>query len=55
MLIVPLEDRRSLADGKSHALDVQMLARTGRRFTVVLVGEDSLEANIRHLAALAQI
>jgi hypothetical protein len=34
-----------LTDGKSHALDVQMLARTGRRFTVVLVGEDSLEGS----------
>jgi len=41
-----------LTDGKSHALDVQMLARTGRRFTVVLVGEDSLEAKVGHLAAL---
>jgi hypothetical protein len=41
-----------LTDGKSHALDVQMLARTGRRFTIVLVGEDSLEANVGHLAAL---
>ena len=29
-----------------------MLARTGRRFTVVLVGEDSLEANVAHLASL---
>ena len=29
-----------------------MLARTGRRFTVVLVGEDSLEAKVGHLAAL---
>jgi hypothetical protein len=41
-----------LTDGKSHALDVQMLARTGRRFTVVLVGENSLEAKVGHLAAL---
>jgi hypothetical protein len=41
-----------LTDGKSHALDVQMLARTGRRFTVVLVGEDSLEAKVGYLAAL---
>jgi Vault protein inter-alpha-trypsin domain/von Willebrand factor type A domain len=41
-----------LTDGKSHTLDVQMLARTGRRFTIVLVGEDSLEANVGHLAAL---
>jgi hypothetical protein len=41
-----------ITDGKSHALDVQALARTGRRFSVVLVGEDSLEANVGHLAAL---
>jgi hypothetical protein len=41
-----------VTDGKSHALDVQALARTGRRFCVVLVGEDSLEANVGHLAAL---
>ena len=42
-----------VTDGKSHALDVQDLARTGRRFAVVLVGEDSLEANVGHLAALS--
>jgi hypothetical protein len=41
-----------VTDGKSHALDVQALARSGRRFSVVLVGEDSLEANVGHLAAL---
>jgi hypothetical protein len=41
-----------LTDGKSHALDVQSLARSGRRFSVVLIGEDSLEANVGHLAAL---
>ena len=41
-----------VTDGKSHALDVQTLARTGKRFTVVLVGADSLEANVGHLAAL---
>jgi hypothetical protein len=41
-----------VTDGKSHALDVQAFARTGRRFSVVLVGEDSLEANVGHLAAL---
>lgn len=41
-----------ITDGKSHALDVQGLARMGRRISVVLVGEDSLEANVGHLAAL---
>jgi hypothetical protein len=41
-----------LTDGKSFALDVQRLAQAGRRITVVLVGEDSLEANVGHLAAL---
>lgn len=41
-----------ITDGKSYALDVQALARSGRRICVVLVGEDSLEANVGHLAAL---
>jgi hypothetical protein len=41
-----------ITDGQSHALDVQALARHGRRISVVLVGEDSLEARIGHLAAL---
>lgn len=41
-----------ITDGKSHALDVQALARAGRRIAVLLVGEDSLEANVGHLAAL---
>jgi hypothetical protein len=41
-----------LTDGKSHALNVQSLARSGRRFSVVLIGEDSLEANVGYLAAL---
>ena len=42
-----------VTDGKSHALDVQELVRTGRRFTVVLVGKDSLDAQFGHLAALS--
>jgi hypothetical protein len=42
-----------ITDGKSYALDVHELARKGRRITVVLVGEDSLEANVGHLAALS--
>jgi Vault protein inter-alpha-trypsin domain len=41
-----------ITDGKSYALDVQMLAQRGRRISAVLVGEDSLEANVGHLAAL---
>jgi hypothetical protein len=41
-----------ITDGKSHALDVQTLAQMGRRITVALVGEDSLEANVGYLAAL---
>jgi hypothetical protein len=40
-----------ITDGLSHNLDVQRLANTGRRFTVVLVGADSLEANVGRLAA----
>jgi hypothetical protein len=42
-----------ITDGKSYALDVQALARTGKRFHVVLIGEDSLEANVGHLATLS--
>ena len=41
-----------ITDGKSHALDVHALAKAGRRISVLLVGEDSLEANVGHLAAL---
>jgi hypothetical protein len=41
-----------ITDGKSNALDVQALARSGRRVCVVLIGEDSLEANVGHLSAL---
>jgi len=41
-----------VSDGKSHALDVCKLAGSGVRFTVVLIGEDSLEANVSRLAAL---
>jgi hypothetical protein len=41
-----------VTDGKSHALDVQALARMGKRISVVLIGEDSLEANVGYLAAL---
>ncbi|HEV8025841.1 MAG TPA: VIT domain-containing protein [Stellaceae bacterium] len=42
-----------ITDGLSHALDVQTLVNSGHRFTVVLVGEDSLEANVGRLAALS--
>ena len=41
-----------ITDGLSYALDVQGLAKKGRRVFVVLVGEQSLEANMGHLAAL---
>ncbi len=45
-------DMLLITDGKSYALDVHILAMQGRRVFVVLVGEDSLEANVGHLAAL---
>lgn len=48
-----LADIILITDGKSHAIDVQALAGNGRRFHVVLIGEDSLEANVGHLAALS--
>jgi hypothetical protein len=41
-----------VTDGKSHDLDVHEIAQSGCRINVVLVGEDSLEANVGHLAAL---
>lgn len=41
-----------VTDGKSHALDVHALAKSAR-FTVVLIGEDSLDARVGHLAALS--
>jgi hypothetical protein len=41
-----------VTDGKSYAVDVQKLAAKGRRISLVLIGEDSLEANVGHLAAL---
>jgi hypothetical protein len=49
----PPPDVVLITDGKSHALDVHRLASTGTRFTVVLIGEDSLEANVGHLAQLS--
>ena len=41
-----------ITDGMSYALDVHRFAHQGRRVFVVLVGEDSLEANVGYLAAL---
>lgn len=41
-----------ITDGRSHALDVQALAGRGKRISVLLVGENSLEAQVGHLAAL---
>ena len=41
-----------ITDGMSYALDVHRQALAGRRIFVVLVGEDSLEAGVGHLAAL---
>jgi hypothetical protein len=49
----PTRDVLLLTDGKSHEIDVQKAARSGRRFNVLLIGEDSLEANVGHLAALS--
>jgi hypothetical protein len=48
----PATDVILITDGLSHALDVQALASSGRRFTVVLIGEDSFEPNVGRLAAL---
>ncbi len=44
-----------VTDGRSHTLDVQHLARQGRRISVVLVGEAALEAPLGHLAGHWQL
>ena len=49
---VEARDVLLVTDGKSYALDVQRQALAGRRIFVVLVGEDSLESGVGHLAAL---
>ena len=49
---VDARDVLLITDGMSYALDVQRHALAGRRVFVALVGEDSLEANVGHLAAL---
>lgn len=41
-----------ITDGKSYDLDVHKISGMGKRISVVLVGKDSLEANIGHLAVL---
>lgn len=41
-----------ITDGNSYSLDVHQLAASGRRISVILVGEDSLDAKVGHLAAL---
>ncbi len=41
-----------ITDGRSHTIDVHALAGRGKRISVLLVGEDSLEAQVGHLAAL---
>ncbi len=46
------DDILLITDGKSYELDVQRLKSKGRRIFVVLVGEDSLEAKVGHLAVL---
>ena len=41
-----------ITDGLSYELDVLDHAKSGRRVFVILVGEDSLDAKVGHLAAL---
>jgi hypothetical protein len=48
----PSRDVLLITDGQSWGLDVHAAARSGRRFSVVLIGETSLEAQVGHLAAL---
>ncbi len=49
---VPVDDVLLITDGMSYALDIEKHAQSGRRISIVLVGEDSLEARVGHLAAL---
>ena len=41
-----------VTDGKSYQLEPQLYSACGRRISVVLIGEDALEAMVGHLAAL---
>lgn len=41
-----------ITDGKSWRFDVQRFAMLGKRISVLLIGEDSLEAGVGHLAAM---
>ncbi len=41
-----------VTDGKSYQLDPQLYTACGRRISVVLIGDDALEAMVGHLAAL---
>ncbi len=41
-----------ITDGMSYALDVQGVARAGKRVSVLLVGKDSLEAKVGWLASV---
>lgn len=47
-----VRDLLLITDGKSHALDVHAFAAKAKRVSVVLLGSDSLEANVGYLAAL---
>jgi Vault protein inter-alpha-trypsin domain len=41
-----------ITDGQSHDIDVQALARRGRRVSVVLIGTGALDAYVGHLSGL---
>lgn len=41
-----------LTDGQSYNIDVQALARRGRRIHAVLIGEEAFEAKVGHLVSL---
>jgi hypothetical protein len=41
-----------VTDGKSYALDAHRVARAGRRVSVLLIGDDALEALVGQIAAL---
>jgi hypothetical protein len=48
----PPRDVLIVTDGKSWALDTPAFTRSGLRLHAVLIGEDSLEAGVAHLASM---
>ena len=53
--VIRQSDKRDIliiTDGKSYDLNIHKISGMGKRISVILIGKDSLEANIGHLALL---